>query len=127
MQPGGTDNFNTNKFKGNGKMKLAGKIAVVTGGNSGIGLGIARRLADEGAKGIIIGRNQKTLADASKKLGGAFLPIQCDVTRIESLESAFKDAKEQFGGIDVLVVSAGGAVCRSGNGTTVCRSGRAVV
>jgi NAD(P)-dependent dehydrogenase (short-subunit alcohol dehydrogenase family) len=41
-------------------MKLSGKIAVITGGNSGIGFGIARRLADEGAKGIIIGRNQKT-------------------------------------------------------------------
>ncbi len=91
-------------------MKLSGKIAVITGGNSGIGFGIARRLADEGAKGIIIGRNQKTLDDASKKLGGAFLPIQCDVTQIESLEFAFKDAKEQFGGIDVLVVNAGGAV-----------------
>ena len=91
-------------------MKLAGKIAVITGGNSGIGLGIARRLADEGAKGIIIGRNQKTLDDASNELGGAFLPIRCDVTQIESLESAFKDAKEQFGGIDVLVVNAGGAV-----------------
>ena len=91
-------------------MKLTGKVAVITGGNSGIGFGIARRLADEGAKGIIIGRNQKTLDDASNKLGGAFLPIQCDVTEIESLESAFKDAKQQFGGIDVLVVSAGGAV-----------------
>ena len=91
-------------------MKLSGKIAVITGGNSGIGFGIARRLADEGAKGVIIGRNQKTLDDASKKLGAAFLPIQCDVTQIENLESAFKEAKEQFGGIDVLVVNAGGAV-----------------
>ncbi len=91
-------------------MKLSGKIAVITGGNSGIGFGIARRLADEGAKGVIIGRNEKTLNDASKKLGGAFLPIQCDVTQIESLESAFKDARERFGGIDVLVVNAGGAV-----------------
>jgi len=91
-------------------MKLSGKVAVITGGNSGIGFGIASRLKDEGAKGIIIGRNQQTLVDASKKLGGVFLPIQCDVTRIESLESVFKDAKERFGGIDVLVVSAGGAV-----------------
>ena len=91
-------------------MRLSGKIAVVTGGNSGIGFGIARRLADEGAKGIIIGRNQKTLDDASDQLGGAFLPIRCDVTQIESLESAFEGAKNQFGGIDVLVVNAGGAV-----------------
>ncbi len=110
MQPGGTDNFNTNKFKGNRKIQLSGKTAVITGGNSGIGFGIARRLADEGAKGIIIGRNQKTLDDTSETLGGAFLPIQCDVTQIDNLESAFKDTKEQFGGFDVLVVSAGGAV-----------------
>ena len=91
-------------------MKLSGKIAVITGGNSGIGFGIARRLADEGARGIIIGRNQKTLADASRKLDGVFLPIQCDVTRVENLESAFKDTEDQFGGIDILVVNAGGAV-----------------
>lgn len=91
-------------------MRLSGKIAVVTGGNSGIGFGIARRLADEGAKGIIIGRNQKTLDAACKKLDGAFIAIQCDVTKIESLESAFQDAGKRFGGIDVLVVNAGGAI-----------------
>ncbi len=91
-------------------MKLSGKIAVITGGNSGIGFGIARRFADEGAKGVIIGRNQETLDAAGRALGGAFLPVQCDVTLIENLESAFQDAADQFGGIDVLVVNAGGAV-----------------
>lgn len=91
-------------------MKLSGKIAVITGGNSGIGFGIARRFADEGAKGVIIGRNQETLDATGRALGGAFLPVQCDVTLIENLESAFQDAADQFGGIDVLVVNAGGAV-----------------
>ena len=109
MQPNGAGLFYPNKYEGYTKMKLAGKIAVITGGNSGIGFGIARRLADEGAKGLIFGRNQKTLDDASRRLEGAFLPIQCDVTQIENLESAFEDAKEHFGSIDVLVGSVGGA------------------
>ena len=77
---------------------------------SGIGFGIARRFADEGAKGVIIGRNQKTLDAAGKALGGAFLPLQCDVTLIANLESAFQTVADQFGGIDVLVVNADGGV-----------------
>ncbi len=91
-------------------MKLTGKIAVITGGNSGIGFGIAQQMAAEGARGIIIGRNRKTLKDASKSLAGAFLPVQCDVTQIDSLETMFNNVKEQFGGIDVLVVNAGGGI-----------------
>ena len=91
-------------------MKLSGKNVVITGGNSGIGFGIAQKFAAEGANGIIIGRNPKTLDDACMALDGAFLPVQCDVTQIGSLETVFNNIQEQFGGIDVLVVNAGGGV-----------------
>ena len=91
-------------------MKLSGKTTVITGGNSGIGFGIARRFADDGATGIIIGRNEERLAQASRDLDGAFAPLRCDVTDIDALESTFADIGEQLGHIDVLVVNAGGAV-----------------
>ena len=61
-------------------MKLAGKVALVTGGNSGIGLGIAHKLNDEGASGIIVGRDAQTLENASQALSRNFVPVQCDVT-----------------------------------------------
>lgn len=91
-------------------MKLTGKVAVITGGNSGIGLGIARKFAEEGATGVIVGRNEATLEQASRDLGGAFLPSRCDVTHLESLKSVFRKANDNFGPIEVLVVAAGGAV-----------------
>ena len=91
-------------------MKLTGKVAVITGGNSGIGFGIARKFAAEGATGVIIGRNEATLEQASRDLGGAFLPSRCDVTQLESLTSVFRKANDTFGPIEVLVVAAGGAV-----------------
>ena len=91
-------------------MKLTGKVAVITGGNSGIGFGVARKFAAEGATGLIIGRNESTLEQASRDLGGAFLPSRCDVTQLGSLNSVFRKAHDNFGPIDVLVVAAGGAV-----------------
>ncbi|NOQ16441.1 MAG: glucose 1-dehydrogenase [Methyloprofundus sp.] len=91
-------------------MKLSGKTALVTGGNSGIGLGIAHKLNDEGAKGIIVGRNEQTLVTASQALSGNFTPIQCDVTNQEQLDSLFSKTQQQLGKLDILVVNAGGAV-----------------
>ncbi len=91
-------------------MKLTGKTALVTGGNSGIGLGIAHKLNDEGAKGVIVGRDQQTLESASQELSGNFAPISCDVTDIEALESLFNSTNKQVGKLDILVVNAGGAV-----------------
>jgi NAD(P)-dependent dehydrogenase (short-subunit alcohol dehydrogenase family) len=87
-------------------MKLSGKTAVITGGNSGIGFGIAKTFAEEGARGVIIGRNSKTLKQAGEQLAGAFTPLQLDVTQIDELAPAFKDVKRQYGGIDILVVNA---------------------
>ncbi|MVN78718.1 glucose 1-dehydrogenase [Hymenobacter sp. HMF4947] len=88
--------------------KLANKVAVITGGNSGIGLGIAQEFKNEGAKGVIVGRNQETLAGAVAQLGDSFIAINADVTNPADLERVFKETAEKFGKIDVVVANAGG-------------------
>ena len=82
--------------------RLSGKTAVITGGNSGIGLQTARAFVAEGAQVVIFGRNQKTLDDAAKQIGGGVVAVQGDVTRQADLDRLFATAKETFGGIDVL-------------------------
>jgi len=91
-------------------MKLKNKVAVVTGGNSGIGFGIAEALKNEGAIGAITGRNQETLNRSVKALGPGFIGIKADVTSMNDLERIFRETFEQFGRIDTLVVNAGGVV-----------------
>jgi NAD(P)-dependent dehydrogenase (short-subunit alcohol dehydrogenase family) len=91
-------------------MKLKGKVAVVTGGNSGIGFGIAEAFKNEGAVGTISGRNQATLDSSVKELGADFIGIKGDVTNMNDLEQLFKGTFEKFGKIDTLVVNAGGVV-----------------
>jgi len=88
--------------------RLKNKIAVITGGNSGIGLGIALEFKNEGAKGVIVGRNPETLANAVVQLGDDFIAINADVTNLADLERVFKDTAEKFGKIDVIVANAGG-------------------
>src|ERR1700709_80528 len=88
--------------------KLKNKVAVITGGNSGIGFGIAEAFKNEGAKGVIVGRNQKTLDSSVAQLGDNFIAINADVTNIADLERVFKETSEKFGKIDVIVANAGG-------------------
>ena len=88
--------------------KLKNKVVVITGGNSGIGLGIAEALKNEGAVGAIVGRNQKTLTSAAAQLGDDFIAINADVTNLDDLERVFKETSEKFGKIDVVVANAGG-------------------
>jgi NAD(P)-dependent dehydrogenase (short-subunit alcohol dehydrogenase family) len=90
--------------------KLKSKVAVITGGNSGIGFGIAREFKKEGAVGAIVGRNQETLESSVAELGDNFIAIKADVTSPSDLESVFKETSERFGKIDVVVANAGGAV-----------------
>ncbi len=90
--------------------RLKNKIAVITGGNSGIGLGIAQAFKDEGAKGGIVGRNQKTLDSAMAQLGDNFIAINADVTNLDDLEMVFKKTSEIFGKIDVIVANAGAGI-----------------
>src|SRR5690349_10742223 len=87
--------------------RFQGKVAVVTGGNSGIGLGVAKAYAREGAQVAITGRNQKTLETAAKEIGDGTLAIQSDAGKVAEIEAAMKKIKEHFGRIDALFVNAG--------------------
>jgi NAD(P)-dependent dehydrogenase (short-subunit alcohol dehydrogenase family) len=88
--------------------KLEGKIALVTGGNSGIGLATAKRFVAEGAKVIITGRRKENLDAAVKEIGADATAIQADATRLEDIERVVAEIKKQYGRIDVLFVNAGG-------------------
>jgi len=88
--------------------RLKNKVAVITGGNSGIGFGIAQEFKNEGAKGVIVGRNKETLDSSVAQLGDNFIAINADVTNVDDLERVFKETSEKFGKIDVIVANAGG-------------------
>jgi len=88
--------------------RLKNKVAVITGGNSGIGFGIVREFKNEGAKGVIVGRNQETLDSSLAQLGDNFIGINADVTNLADLERVFQRTSEKFGKIDVVVANAGG-------------------
>jgi NAD(P)-dependent dehydrogenase (short-subunit alcohol dehydrogenase family) len=87
--------------------KLTGKVAVVTGGNSGIGLATAKRFREEGAKVVISGRDQKTLDQAVKTMGGDVVAVRGDVSKLGDLDKLYKLVAEKFGKIDVLFANAG--------------------
>ncbi len=87
--------------------RFQGKVAVVTGGNSGIGLGVAKAYAREGAQVAITGRNDKTLQAAAGEIGKGTLAIRSDAGKLADLEAAMKQINERFGRIDALFVNAG--------------------
>jgi len=87
--------------------RLEGKVAVVTGGNSGIGLATAKRLQEEGAKIVISGRTKKTLDEAVKTIGNGVLAIQADVSHLDDLDKLYGEVSKKLGKIDVLFVNAG--------------------
>ena len=88
-------------------MKLQNKIAVITGGNSGIGLATAHEFKAQGARVIIIGRKPDAVAAAAKEIGGDTLGLVADVSKVAELDAAFAKIREQAGRIDVLFVNAG--------------------
>jgi len=88
-------------------MRLKGKVAVITGGNSGIGLATAKEFVANGAKVAIFGRSQKTLQQAADALGGDVMAIQGDVRKLADLDRLFVESNKRFGQIDVLVANAG--------------------
>ncbi len=87
--------------------KLKNKVAVITGGNSGIGLGVAKLFASEGAKVVITGRNAETLDAAVKELGSNAFGVVSNVSNIYSFESLYQQVENRFGKIDILVANAG--------------------
>jgi len=88
--------------------KLDGKIAVVTGGTSGIGLATAKRFVAEGARVFVTGRRQAELDAAIATIGSGATGIKADSANLGDLDRLFKQVKSEGGRIDVLIVNAGG-------------------
>src|SRR5258707_9578940 len=88
--------------------KLEGKVAVITGGNSGIGLATAKRFVAEGAHVFITGRRQPELDAAVKLIGNDVTGIRSDVSSLADLDHLFDTIKQKKGRLDVLFANAGG-------------------
>src|SRR5207302_5470475 len=88
--------------------KLEGKVAVITGGSSGIGLATAQRFAAEGAKVVITGRRQPELDSAVREIGGDAIGVRGDVSNLADLDRLYATVKEKHGRVDVLFANAGG-------------------
>jgi NAD(P)-dependent dehydrogenase (short-subunit alcohol dehydrogenase family) len=87
--------------------KLTGKVAVITGGNSGMGLATARLFAAEGAQVVITGRRQKDLDDAVQSIGRNVEGVQGDVSRLADLDRLHDHLKAKYGRVDVIFANAG--------------------
>ena len=87
--------------------KLAGKIAVITGGSSGIGLATAQRFVAEGAHVFITGRRASELAAAVKQIGRNVTGVQSDVSKLEDIDKLYKEVKEKKGKLDIVFANAG--------------------
>src|SRR5437899_7242695 len=87
--------------------RLEGKVAVVTGGNSGIGLATAKRLQEEGARVAISGRSKKTLDEAVRMIGNGVVAVQADVAKLTDVDTLYAEVSQKLGRIDVLFVNAG--------------------
>jgi NAD(P)-dependent dehydrogenase (short-subunit alcohol dehydrogenase family) len=88
--------------------RLEGKIAVVTGANSGIGLASAQRFAREGARVFMTGRRQVELDVAVEQVGGTAVGVRGDVSQVADLDNLFRVVQREAGKIDILFANAGG-------------------
>jgi len=87
--------------------KLNGKIAVITGGSSGIGFAAAKRFVEEGAHVFITGRRQSELDKAKAEIGKNVSTVQGDVANLDDLDRLYRKVKDEKGGVDIVVASAG--------------------
>jgi NAD(P)-dependent dehydrogenase (short-subunit alcohol dehydrogenase family) len=87
--------------------KLNGKIAVITGGSSGIGLAAARKFVEEGAYVFIVGRRQSELDRAKAEIGKNVTAVQADVANLDDLDRLYRIVKDRKGALDIVVASAG--------------------
>src|SRR6202023_1362621 len=101
------------RIKYNGRIhmagKLEGKIALVTGGGTGIGFATAQRFVKEGAYVYITGRRQPELDEAGKKIGGQVTAVRSDASNLADLDKLFARIKQEKGRLDVVFANAGGA------------------
>ncbi|MCS7183216.1 MAG: SDR family NAD(P)-dependent oxidoreductase, partial [Thermoanaerobaculum sp.] len=92
-------------------LQLAGAVAVVTGASRGIGLGIARTLAAEGCRLVLVARGEEGLRRAGEELtaqGAEVATVACDLTLPQAASSVVESTLKRFGQVDVLVNNAGG-------------------
>jgi NAD(P)-dependent dehydrogenase (short-subunit alcohol dehydrogenase family) len=87
--------------------RLAGRVAAVTGASQGLGVAIARQLIEEGASVALLARSTDKLAAVAAELGGAALPVTCDVSDPDSVRRAFGQVAERWGHLNLLVNNAG--------------------
>src|SRR6476469_8503936 len=101
--------MNAAQMKPNAKHagKLEGKVALITGGNSGIGLATAKQFVNEGAYVFITGRREAELAAAKKQIGKNATAIQGDVSNLADLDRLFAQIKKEKGKIDIVFANAG--------------------
>ena len=88
--------------------KLAGKVVLITGANSGIGLASAKRFAAEGARVFMTGRRAAELEKAVAEVGHGAVGIPSDISKMQDLDTVFETIRREAGKIDVLFANAGG-------------------
>jgi NAD(P)-dependent dehydrogenase (short-subunit alcohol dehydrogenase family) len=88
--------------------KLAGKIALITGGSSGLGLATAKRFILEGAQVVVTGRRQTELDLAVAELGSSAVAVRGDVSNLSDLDNLYETIRKRYGRLDILFANAGG-------------------
>ena len=88
-------------------MKLKGKVAVITGGNSGIGLATAKLFKEHGATVIVTARSEETFKKAKEELGSVFDVVKADISKVSEIDALYQHVKAKHGGIDILFANAG--------------------
>ena len=87
--------------------KLEGKVILVTGGSRGIGLAIAQRLGNEGARLVLVARKEAALRKAAEEVPGGALVVKADVTQARQVRRLFKVVGRELGRLDILINNAG--------------------
>jgi meso-butanediol dehydrogenase / (S,S)-butanediol dehydrogenase / diacetyl reductase len=87
-------------------MSLSGKVALITGGGTGIGAACARRFSSEGARVVVVGRRRERIEEIAVEIGG--LAIAADASQAREMQAVVATAQERFGRLDILIANAGG-------------------